>query len=569
MIAAGVGLLVGWKAFWFLTDDAFIAFRYASNSIQGYGYVWNPPPFQPVEGYTSFLWVLLLDIVWRTSGFEPPVSANVLSLLFSYLTLILASVMVMRLEWAAPLRRYRFVFLLLLLLFLLSNRTFLAWTSSGLENAMFCFFVTLWVFVLFHIHPPARKIFLAALVASALALTRPEGLLYCAGTVAISVRFLFKQNGLSRAHYHTLLGLTPLLMVCLHLIWRFWFYRSWLPNTYYAKVVAPWPESGVRYMLSFILEYGLWFSALIVFAGLMAALLTWKDRFRHANQASVFTFLMKRLRSKKYHLRTVVVLVMLLHVSYYTFIVGGDHFEYRIYNQYIPFIFLLCLWSLNRLAIRQVSRPAIFGLALLSVLVSLPVQWTHWSVTHDLNTREETHMMVVPISPEWPPPLRWYSHLFDDLQSWLITHHVGMRHQEHKVFALTQLADHPPRETGMQLPRADYPVFATYAVGVPGWVLPHVSIIDTLGLNDYVIARTPIPEQPLRLMAHERRPPAGYLESFHPNVLYSDGEVTVQPREEPLAETDIRRIESCWRKLYEGSSESRQGINVAEVKRCR
>ena len=77
----------GWRTFWFLTDDAFIAFRYVSNSILGYGWVWNPPPFQPVEGYTSFLWVVLLDGVWRVTGVQPPDSANWLSLGFGYATL--------------------------------------------------------------------------------------------------------------------------------------------------------------------------------------------------------------------------------------------------------------------------------------------------------------------------------------------------------------------------------------------------------------------------------------------------------------------------------------------------
>ena len=81
---AVVGLVfavyIGWRSFWFLTDDAFIAFRYVSNSILGHGWVWNPAPFQPVEGYTSFLWVVLLDGVWRATGVEPPDSANWLSL---------------------------------------------------------------------------------------------------------------------------------------------------------------------------------------------------------------------------------------------------------------------------------------------------------------------------------------------------------------------------------------------------------------------------------------------------------------------------------------------------------
>ena len=65
VLAGGAALVAGWQLFWFLTDDAFIAFRYVSNSQFGRGYVWNPPPFLPVEGYTSFLWVALLDGVWR------------------------------------------------------------------------------------------------------------------------------------------------------------------------------------------------------------------------------------------------------------------------------------------------------------------------------------------------------------------------------------------------------------------------------------------------------------------------------------------------------------------------
>jgi arabinofuranosyltransferase len=86
-LATVVAVYCGWRLFWFLTDDAFIAFRYISNGHLGHGYVWNAPPFRPVEGYTSFLWVVLLDVVWRISGVEPPAAANYVSLLFTYLTL--------------------------------------------------------------------------------------------------------------------------------------------------------------------------------------------------------------------------------------------------------------------------------------------------------------------------------------------------------------------------------------------------------------------------------------------------------------------------------------------------
>ena len=47
-LAALAATYHGWRLFWFFTDDAFIAFRYVSNAIAGYGYTWNPPPFRPI-----------------------------------------------------------------------------------------------------------------------------------------------------------------------------------------------------------------------------------------------------------------------------------------------------------------------------------------------------------------------------------------------------------------------------------------------------------------------------------------------------------------------------------------
>lgn len=98
---------LGWRSFWFLTDDAFIAFRYVSNSILGHGWVWNPAPFEPVEGYTSFLWIALLDGVWRVTGVEPPDSANWLSLGFGYATLYLGYCFAKRLTLPPAMERIR------------------------------------------------------------------------------------------------------------------------------------------------------------------------------------------------------------------------------------------------------------------------------------------------------------------------------------------------------------------------------------------------------------------------------------------------------------------------------
>ena len=88
--------------------------------------------FQAGEGYTSFLWVVLLDVVWRISGVEPPDSANYLALSFTYLTLLIGALMVLKMSLRAELHKYRVLFVGLVLAGVITNRTFLAWTSSGL-----------------------------------------------------------------------------------------------------------------------------------------------------------------------------------------------------------------------------------------------------------------------------------------------------------------------------------------------------------------------------------------------------------------------------------------------------
>src|SRR5262249_47854072 len=175
-----VGSVGGWLTFHFLTDDAYIAFRYASNSLAGRGLVWNPPPFRPVEGYTSLLWVLLLRAVWSWTGIEPPESSTVISLVFGGGTLVLGYRFLMRMRLPAALERERLSLLAVLLLGALSNRTFLAWLSSGLETAMFNFLL-IWFTYEALAPAPSRNspswVVRLSTAAGLAALARPDGVL--------------------------------------------------------------------------------------------------------------------------------------------------------------------------------------------------------------------------------------------------------------------------------------------------------------------------------------------------------------------------------------------------------
>src|SRR6185503_14076969 len=102
-------------------------------------------------------------------------------------TLLLVAAMVMRLRLSPRLERWRLVLLALVLVGTLTNRTFLTWTSSGLETAMFNFWLTAWVFVALSLPATARG-WLALLTSAAalMALTRPDGLLFVAATLALA-----------------------------------------------------------------------------------------------------------------------------------------------------------------------------------------------------------------------------------------------------------------------------------------------------------------------------------------------------------------------------------------------
>jgi arabinofuranosyltransferase len=533
LVLAAFGLCVGWKVFWFLTDDAYIGFRYVSNAMRGFGYVWNPPPFLPVEGYTCFLWVALLHGVWRCTGVAPPDAANVLALIFSYLTLVTSVLLLLRLEWKPALRRWRLDFVALLLVFLLLNRSFLMWTSSGLETALFCFLVTAWVFSTTVPAKPLTRAFWGSSTAALLALTRPDGLLFCLAAAWVVGTSALRTAGPVKARRILWIGLAPFAVVLVHLLWRRHRYGAWLPNTYYAKVVEAWPESGLLYVSSFILEYGLWFAAALLLWGAVKALL----RRRRAEDRSW-------LAAALFHGPVIAVLTLAAHFGYYTLIVGGDHFEYRVYNHLFPFLFIALVWGLNQLDLRG---SVALALACVFVLLSLPLPWTHWALTRDLHTRGETYRMRVPVAPTWPAPFRWYARLFDQAQSRLIYHHACMRHQEHKVFWQYQIARYPTREEGSRISAEGFPVYPQKGVGVPSWVLPNVNIIDIFGLNDYVVARTPVPADKVRYMAHTRKALPAYIESFRPNVSLERGRVIVRERATPLTAAEIVQLEAEWR----------------------
>ena len=357
-----------------------------------------------------------------------------------------------------------------------------------------------------------------ALAATLAALTRPEGVLFAGAAAALLAARSFElrqPSALARGW--------PLLALPLHLVWRRLTYDAWWPNTYYAKVGEAWPESGVRYVASFVVEYGLWVWLLLALVFLAT---------RWPRRAELW-----RVRGS-----ALLIAALVVHGGYYSLAVGGDHFEYRVLSHLVPLLWVSGVWLAAQLWRRPVPVFAVLGVWW---LVSLPLPWAHWAATRDLETRAETAGLFVPLAPRFPAPLAPLVRVWDGWQEWLVAHKVGLRHQEHKVFARHRREVLPTRASGARIPWSQRNVLVESAVGVTGWVLPGVAILDRFGLNDRVVARLPAPPRPEgRLMAHERLAPQAYLDCFAPNVGFVPGERRVRVAPRALPDGQVRSCES-------------------------
>jgi arabinofuranosyltransferase len=312
-----------------------------------------------------------------------------------------------------------------------SNKTFLQWMTSGLEAALFNLSMVSWVVLAFR-SPQRRTVpWLAAWSAAAaiVALTRPDGLLVVAATVSTAaLRLVRRQHRIGQV----VLGLAPLLLVVVHLLWRRSFYGEWLPNTYFAKVAESWPEAGVRYLSCFAFEHGTWLWLLIA--------ILW----------SVVELLRGGFVRLKEHIPAVAAVTMVvMHVGYYAVRVGGDKFEYRILSYLIPLTMLSGVAMVARILAGK--WPATAAAVLLGVEGS--VGWVHVMLTE---TRPAPHYDPLAAHvPSWLEPLaRWY----DRRRCWLMAHQLCVRILHYMPLAALEAA--VPERRRVRLPADDIPVAA-------------------------------------------------------------------------------------------------------------
>ncbi len=466
----------------FLTDDAYISFRYARNLSQGQGLVFNPG-MERVEGYSNFLWVLGLAALDRM-GVAPERAANPLSLLFTVaLWALLAAFL-----WQRH-RRTRDWWLLVPLAALAACRSFAVWSTGGLETRLFELLVVAGVLRLVHemeghhVRPPLP---LGAALLGLAALTRPDGVLIAACALGAAAAIDASRYQFQFGRWFSRVW-PCVALVAAQLVFRYAYYHEWVPNTYFAKVGGRmlW-GSGLRYVAAFVLEYGLWLWLPVVALGTTLA-----------------------IRRRAPALPAIVLAVLIPH-TLYVMSIGGDHFEYRPLDLWFPLLALLLAdgfeaWSELPLG---TALSAAYACVMLAAVFWIPAA-SHREFPHvytaafpgDATGSEDSARFL---DPDRDPLLRWppfrqvaLAHL--DLTRWLTRHFVAVRQEEHAMFLANATVEAGRLRSLMDrgvLPRDTY--FAMSSVGVIPYVT-NARTLDRLGLTDAVVAHGPFLSD---LMAH-------------------------------------------------------------------
>lgn len=342
------------KTFDFIQDDSFITYRYVKNFTEGNGLVFNIG--ERVEGYTCFLWVVVLAGV-KSLGFNFISASQVLGIISSMITLLFTYLISSKIFPKNNGAAFNLVFSLAAVTLLASNGSFAYWAVSGMETGLFGCLITLGVYLyLRELKDGSDSIPLSSLAFLFAALTRPEGNLIFAVTVVHKILYTlkFKKQDIT-AHTNKLTSRNNLIWLGIYVIpalifmvWRYSYYGYMLPNTFYAKTGSSleYYSAGLDYTWTFLKSYG--FYGLFVLIAFYT--LTSKERF--------YSYL---------------YLVMIFVVfTLYVIFVGGDVLRpNRFFVPIMPVFFILVQEGLAMLTglfdkKREMALGAIIGIAFTS-----------------------------------------------------------------------------------------------------------------------------------------------------------------------------------------------------------
>ena len=322
LILAGIILL---SLMWainhiFLVDDAFINLRFAKNFATGHGLVFNPG--EQVEGYTNFLYILIVSIPFFLD--IDPLNFMHLYNMLTYIGVLIVSYAIGRVVFKH--RGWALAATALIGM----NPSMASYASSGMETMQFALIHSLLLLITLRIlygewaTLPAMLGF--SVLGALLVLTRPDGAMP-AGIMGLVLLWKVRPQRGTLLSMAALAG--PALAILVPwLTWKYSFYGTIVPNTYWAKNQFVSQLNGLWFVYSFLYSY------LLLPVVIMAV------------------FALPAIFKKR---QSAMLLLMTLIAFWWAYCikVGGDFMEFRFMIAIIPMVMIIAMWLLRHYDIRR------------------------------------------------------------------------------------------------------------------------------------------------------------------------------------------------------------------------
>ena len=416
-----IGVFAIYKAYiqhW-VCDDAFISFRYAKNLNAGLGMVYNAGEF--VEGYTNFLWTILisigmffkLDPIYVTSG---------LGILFYFLTLFVLHKTGSTIYEIKAGKNYKsFYFPIAFAGFAFHSHAQI-FATGGLETSLFGFLLLTGT-VLLLISDRGLHLLTGLFLLVLSIMTRPDGALFY--VFACVYTLLFKYRNTDYKTYLTnqfVLQLPFLLIFLPYWVWRYNYFGWFFPNTFYAKSgMGTYLEQGIKYTLLYFNSYFVLYIplALVFFWILRLTKVSPKVRYLFlATFSSAYktrrrkirlkhrslyrippSFSIKKIFSGQSKIDTFYVRVLILfflpsmvYITYLTKI-GGDFMFARLLIPITPLLYLTAELFLFRMKFKRIRILLGFILVLGTTIYNNPYIGTNLPIIHNITNESDVYKL--------------------------------------------------------------------------------------------------------------------------------------------------------------------------------
>ena len=462
--------------FRFVTDDAYISFRYARNLIDGLGLRFNPGAHLPVEGYSNFLWIMLCSVF---EFFRMDIT-----LWPSLVSFACGSVLL----WLVfdTLRRRLEIHPLVAGLATLSLGCFppfALWSTGGLATMPFALlvFITFERLVLRRGAPDGIGAGIAGLL---LALIRLEGIAWVAVLLILTL-ISRRLAGERKMRPLIVCGLIVGVGFAIYFAWRYWYYQMPLPNTAYAKanLDALRLTRGLMYVVSFALVF---VTPILILPG------------------SILALRLKRI------VLGLPVATMAWGFSAYAVLVTGDFMVMgRFLIPGLAFATILLAWMLSDLwAAGWFRRVATVLAALLVIAIGLLPGWDQHLIPAEIRAKYRFRHNSEEFKSEYA---QWRAQM-DNTETW------KQRGKALRYYAARRNFPEP------------YPSYIAGAIGANGYY-SDLFIFDRHGLVIPDISHRPFePEAPLRSPGHDKQVPKEYFLKDRPTIYFATVVTENDPR---------------------------------------